>query len=190
MTAQRRGLACKRLLGVVENITSAVPIFKHQSVDGALAIESFQPSPSHFDGLTCTWYSTDTPAMTVPEIRQRFTPKRVFHCAQSNKTLPSQGKKILASLVVPVTLFHQLKRTRSGENLDITSRRSSSAHLTFSAYSNASLFPSTMGKVARRKGKGVGQDLNDHVATFVIGATLGGVGNFNLTEEPVYVVIR
>ena len=175
----------------MENITSAVPNFKHQSVDGALAIESFKPSPSHFDGLTCTWYSTDTPAMTVPEIRQRFTPKRVFHCAQSNKTLPSEGKKILASLVVPITLFQQLKRTRTAENLDLASRRSSPVHLTFATYSNASLFPSNTGKVIQQKENIISNSMNEHhVETFVIGATLEGVGNFNLTEEPVYVVIR
>ena len=190
MTAQRRGLACKRLLGVVENVTSTVPSFKHQSADGGLAIESFQPSPSHFGGLTCTWYSTDTPAMTVPKIRQRFTPKRVFHCAQSNKTLPSQGKKILASLVVPVTLFLQLKRTGLGERLDMTSRRKSSVHLTFAAYSNASLFPSTKAKISPEKEKFRNRGIHKHVETFVIGATLGDFGNFNLTEEPVYVVIR
>ena len=174
----------------MENITSAVPNFKHQSVDGALAIESFKPSPSHFDGLTCTWYSTDTPAMTVPKIRQRFTPKRVFHCAQSNKTLPSQGKKILASLVVPVTLFQQLKRTGLGERLDMTSRRSPSVHLTFAAYSNASLFPSTKVKIPPGKENIIYTGTTDYIKTFVIGTTLGDFGNFNLTEEPVYVVIR
>ena len=128
--------------------------------------------------------------MTIPKIRQRFSPKRVFHCAQSNKTLPSQGKKILASLVVPVTLFQQLKRTGMGEHLDVTSRRSSSVHLTFAAYSNASLFPSTKTRVAFGKQNDQKYDVSANVETFVIGATLGGIGSFNLTEEPVYVVIR
>ena len=191
-TAQKRGFACKRLLGVVKNITSAVSSFKHQSAGGGLAIESFQPSPAHFGGLTCTWYSTDTPSMTVHKIGQRFTPKRVFHCAQSNKTLPSQGKKILASLVVPVTLFQQLKRTNMGDNLDATTRRSQFQSLTFSAYSNSSLFPtvSTVKNGNAGKQNRFGADHVDDVDTFVIGATLGGVGNFNLTEEPVYVVLR
>ena len=191
-TAQKRGFACKRLLGVVKNITSAVSSFKHQSAGGGLAIESFQPSPAHFGGLTCTWYSTDTPSMTVHKIGQRFTPKRVFHCAQSNKTLPSQGKKILASLVVPVTLFQQLKRTNMGDNLDATTRRSQFQSLTFSAYSNSSLFPTvSTGKHGNaEKQNRFGADHVDNVDTFVIGATLGGVGNFNLTEEPVYVVLR
>ena len=190
-TAQRQGLACRRLLGVVDNITSTVPSFKHQSADGGLAIESFQPSPSHFGGLTCTWYSTDTPTMTVPKIGQRFSPKRVFHCAQSNKTVPSEGKKILASLVIPITLFQQLKR--AGVNRDFmesSSRRSSSAHLTFAAYSNSSLFPSTKWKTSVRNEDATKNNYVDEpIDTFVIGATLGDVGNFNLTE-PVYVVLR
>ena len=193
ISAQRQGLACRRLLGVVDNITSTVPAFKHQSADGGLAIESFQPSPSHFGGLTCTWYSTDTPTMTIPKIGQRFSPKRVFHCAQSNKTVPSEGKKILASLVIPVTLFHQLKR--AGVNRDYmdssSSRRTSTAHLTFAAYSNASLFPSTKWKSSPGKEDlKNNNDVDEPVGTFVIGATLGDVGNFNLTEEPVYVVLR
>ena len=193
ISAQRQGLACRRLLGVVNNITSTVPAFKHQSADGGLAIESFQPSTSHFGGLTCTWYSTDTPTMTIPKIGQRFSPKRVFHCAQSNKTVPSEGKKILASLVIPVTLFHQLKRAGvSRDYIDSSSRRASTAYLTFAAYSNASLFPSTNWKSSLGKGD-ISESVNDidePVDTFVIGATLGDVGNFNLTEEPVYVVLR
>ena len=193
LIAQRQGLACRRLLEVVDNITSTVSSFKHQSADGGLAIESFQPSPSHFGGLTCTWYSTDTPTMTVPKIGQRFSPKRVFHCAQSNKTVPSEGKKILASLVVPVTLFHQMKRAGvKREYMETSSRRDSSAHLTFAAYSNASLFPSTKWKSSQGKESSkTNSYVDEPVDTFVIGATLGDVGsNFNLTEEPVYVVLR
>ena len=192
LSAQRQGLACRRLLGVVDNITSTVPSFKHQSADGGLAIESSQPSPSHFGGLTCTWYSTDTPTMTVPKIGQRFSPKRVFHCTQSNKTVPSEGKKILASLVIPVTLFHQLKRAGVDRDyMESSSRRDSSAHLTFAAYSNTSLFPSTKWKSSQKDGGSTNYKyIDEPVDTFVIGATLGGVGNFNLTEEPVYVVLR
>ena len=165
--AQRRGVAGRRLLEVIENVTAVVPTFRHHTEK--LAVERFLPTP--YDGLTCTWYSTDTPNMVTEY--QRFQPKRVFHCSQTNKTLPSKGKLILASVVVPVTLYQQIQR-RSDPTYPVTS------HLTFAAFGNATLFPSQ---------PNMPSDYDD-VDTFVVGAALSGTsGHFNLTE-PVYVVIR
>jgi hypothetical protein len=54
--AQKRGLAAKQLIDVVENITNIATSFQHH--DEALAIEGRPLKPLHFDGLACTWYSS------------------------------------------------------------------------------------------------------------------------------------
>lgn len=166
--AQRRGLACRRLLSVLDNITAvANPAFRHHAE--SLAIETYNLKPlKHFDGMACTWYSTDPSSLTTKY--HRLTPRRVFHCAQSNKTLPSQGKEILASVVVPQNLYQQLLG-----RAELTS----SSNLMFAAFSNSSLFPTT-----------VESPDYDAVDSFVIGSHLVGASTFNLSHPPVYVVLH
>ena len=65
--AQKRGLASKQLLDIVENITSVIPTFQHH--DEVLAVEGHPLKPLHFDGLACTWYST-SPASSVNDYQR------------------------------------------------------------------------------------------------------------------------
>ena len=55
--AQKHGLAGRRLLNVMENITTrAVPSFRH-GLDSSLAMETFSIKPlERFDGISCSWY--------------------------------------------------------------------------------------------------------------------------------------
>merc|ERR1719376_1505481 len=184
--AQRRGVAGKRLLDVLENITAIVPNFGYQTE--LLVIEGHSPSP--YDGLTCTWYSTDTPTMVTEY--QRFEPKRVFHCSQTGgggggkrPGPPSNkgSKQILASVEIPLTLYQQIQR-RGGVGAGGRTR----GELTIAAFANATLFP-----VQPSNGPGDPAGLYEEMDTLVIGAVLGGAGqfgNFNLTEDPINVIIR
>ena len=141
--AQRDGRASRRLLDVITNVTAAVPSFSHHSPD--MVVERFSPSP--YDGMTCTWYSSPSVAGSAGSY-QRYTPERVFHCSPTNKTVlqPSKGKQILASVAVPLSLHTQLHTSNSRGDLkspggqSISTGRSLS-HLTFTAFGNASLFP-------------------------------------------------
>ena len=97
--AQKHGLAGRRLLNVMENITSrAVPSFRH-GLDSSLAMETFSIKPlERFDGISCSWYvNGDT---------RPYSPKRVFHCVQSNST--QAVKQLLVSVVIPASLYNQI----------------------------------------------------------------------------------
>lgn len=147
--AQKRGLACRRLINVMENITAmAVPAFRHHY--DTLAMETFFIKPMQlFDGISCAWYENSD---YVP-----YSPRRVFHCVQSNKTVVSPDKKLLVSVTVPPSLYSQI------DYLPYSS--SSQVRLLFAAFDNASLFPTDWK---------VGQ---------VVGCQLLGVKrNFNLSE--------
>ena len=141
--AQMHGLACRRLLNVLENITTVMPAaFRHQ-ID-TIAIETFaiHPVPPRFsEGITCSWY--ESPKYSVQ--------KRIFHCEPGNQTSPNQyfarsDKKLLASLTVPATFYnsidYQLLSTSAGYR---SSSVMTNAQLMFATFANASLFPSGEG---------------------------------------------
>ena len=138
--AQMHGLACRRLLNVMENITTVMPAaFRHQ-ID-TIAIETFaiHPVPPRFsEGITCSWYES-----TKYSVQQR-----IFYCEPGNQTLPNQyfarsEKKLLASLTVPASFYnsidYQLLSTSSGYR---SSSASTATQLMFATFVNASLFPS------------------------------------------------
>lgn len=153
--AQKNGMACRRLLNVMNNITAiVVPAFRHHY--DTLAMETFMlPPHQRFDGISCAWYENSEHYINP------YSPRRVFHCIQGNKTVLSPDKKLLASLTVPNTLLKQHFFT------DETLR------LMFVAFDNASLFPTaTYMKMSQ-----------------IIGCKLqGGKRNINLTQ-PVTVII-
>ena len=117
---------------------------------------------------------------TICYISRYKTPERVFHCSPTNKTVQSQGKTILASVAVPLSLYHQVHHVRTGGS-DLKSGggvRGGGAgldHLTFTAFANGSLFPPPEGQ--------------EPINTFVIGAVMVGLEHLEL-NDPVVVVIR
>ena len=151
--AQKHGLAGRRLLNVMENITSrAVPSFRH-GLDSSLAMETFSIKPlERFDGISCSWYvNGDT---------RPYSPKRVFHCVQSNST--QAVKQLLVSVVIPASLYNQIDYQLIGV----------ATRIMFAAFDNSSLFPSNLD------------------VTQVIGCKfLGAKRNLNLTD-PVLVSIN
>jgi len=52
--AQRHDQATKRLLDLLDNITSTIPTFEHNGDNIALRGQPLKPI--HFEGITCTWY--------------------------------------------------------------------------------------------------------------------------------------
>ena len=66
--AQKRGLASKQLVDIVENITNVVPSYQHH--DQQLAVEGHPLKPLQFEGLACTWY--DSAATTSANEFQRL----------------------------------------------------------------------------------------------------------------------
>ena len=123
--AQKHGLAGRRLLNVMENITSrAVPSFRH-GLDSSLAMETFSIKPlERFDGISCSWYvNGDT---------RPYSRKRVFHCIQSNST--QAVKQLLVSVVIPASLFNQIDYQLIGV----------ATRIMFAAFDNSSLFPSNL----------------------------------------------
>ena len=131
--AQKDGLACSRLLNVMENITRiAVPAFRHHAAN--IAMESFTIKPSQrFDGISCSWYES---SFTMYRYSTR---RRDFHCAQSNKTLDNPDKKLIISLVVPPSLYNHIDY----QLLSTAAYGSSSSlvQLMFAVFANSSLFP-------------------------------------------------
>jgi hypothetical protein len=106
-----------------------------------------------------------------------FSPKRVFHCAQGNKTVPNQGKKIMSNVVIPYNLYQQLTSHGFLLSSKTTISGGINLQLTFTAFANASLFPTT---------------LNNPDFEAVVGPVAGGLiiglPVFNLTD-PVYVML-
>lgn len=154
--AQKNGMACRRLLSVMDNITAiVVPAFRHHY--DTLAMETFVlPQHRRFDGISCAWYENSEHYINP------YSPRRVFHCIQGNKSAISPDKKLLASLTAPHTLLKEHFFT------DETLR------LMFVAFDNASLFPTP----------------NEMKMSQVIGVKLqGGKRNINLTQ-PVTVIIE
>ena len=127
--AQKDGLACSRLLNVMENITKlAVPNFRHHAEK--LAMESFTIKPSQrFDGISCTWYES---SFTM----YRYSTRRDFHCAQSNKTIHNPDKRLIISMVIPPSLYNHIDY-----QLLSSSYSSSYVQLMFAVFAQASLFP-------------------------------------------------
>ena len=167
--AQKDGLACSRLLNVMENITKiAVPAsFRHHAAN--IAMESFTIKPSQrFDGISCSWYES---SFTM----YRYSTRRDFHCAQSNKTIENPDKKLIISMVVPPSLYNHI-------DYQLVSSYGSSiplVQLMFAVFANSSLFP---GDSSHQTPKEVP----------VIGAKLlGGSSHrkLNLTE-PVVISVR
>jgi hypothetical protein len=157
--AQGKDAACSRLQKVAVNVTSVLPAFQHHT--NKLAVEGYDIKPQSFDGVTCTWYSSGVEKAAY----QRFAPKRVFHCSQTNNTLPSGGKVVLASVSVPKSIHAHV-------------RGPARLPLVFAVFANASLFPSTT------------LDFNV-VNSTVIGVTYAGAEGIghNLTDS-ISVVIR
>lgn len=176
--AQRHGLACRRLLNVMDNITAvAAPAFVHHSE--ALAIETHHLKPMmRFDGRSCSWYSTETDY----DRYQRYSPmkQRVFHCAQTvNKTSPlklsSSDKQVLASVIVPKSLYNLIDPQPSSSSF---SPAADAVRLMFVAFSNSSLFPTT-----------VESSSHEAVNSFVIGSQLLGSKRYLNLTDPIIVSI-
>ena len=127
---QKHGLAGRRLLNVMENITTrAVPKFRH-GFDASLAMETFSIKPlERFDGISCSWYENgdSSPYSTRP--------KRVFHCVQSNQT--QAVKRLLVSVVIPASLYNQI-------DYQLIPAYGAATRLMFAAFDNSSLFPSNL----------------------------------------------
>ncbi len=170
--AQIDSLVCKRLLAIVANVSGVLPMFRHPSQK--LPVETYDTSMSNFNGLTCTWYNS------VTTDKYRHQPQnRVFHCSQNNRTSLSSDKIILASIVLPRSLQTQLVQQIS------TSSSSSQFGLKFmfTAFSNASLFPSTIESPDFESVDSViigGQALSTSAPQLIA----------NLEEDPIYVMIR
>ena len=153
--AQRRGLACGRLLNVMENITDmAVPAFRHD-YDSTLALETFFIKPG-FEGVSCAWYE-----------RQDYSPyssKRVFHCMPNNHSISSSpGKLVLASVILPASLSKHIDYQLISS--PYSSRDGQTVRLMMAAFDNSSLFPSQW------------------MTSPVIGCTvIGSQRNLNLTD--------
>ncbi|TRY63453.1 hypothetical protein TCAL_01835 [Tigriopus californicus] len=159
--AQLRDKACARLLHVVSNVTRVIRGFTHYTRD--LAIETYSIKVKTFDGVTCTWYNSNGDNGNYP----RLSPGKVFHCSQVNKTVPSMGKVILASVAIPKSIYQQIAQLSP----------TSPDPLGMVAFDKPNLFPTTMSH----------PDYNPVTATVIGAHHSQPVG---LLNEPVSVVIR
>jgi G protein-coupled receptor 125 len=176
--SQLRDHAMERLLHVVNNVTAFLPSFQHHT--NKLAVEAYDIRPVNFDGVTCTWYESLSTAY------QRFSPKRVFHCAETNKTLPTRGKVVLASVALPKSIYGQIMSVHQQYEDDNKSRRDGRRNrnrnlLVFSTYNNATLFPTT-----------VPEPRFEDVSSLVIGVQHGELHyeEFGNLADPVNIVIQ
>ena len=126
--AQKHGLAGRRLLNVMENITTrAVPSFRH-GLDSSLAMETFAIKPlERFDGISCSWYENGDSSP--------YSSQRIFHCVQSNQT--QAVKRLLVSVVIPASLYNQI-------DYQLIPAYGAATRLMFAAFDNSSLFPSNI----------------------------------------------
>ena len=100
--AQKHGLACRRLLNVLDNITAvAVPAFQHRSEHLAMDTHFLKPM-NNFEGsgMSCTWYNTNQ--------KTALFSKKTFYCATGMMPLEIKSSQILVSVVVPKSLYTQI----------------------------------------------------------------------------------
>ena len=153
---QLLGHAASRLIASIANISRIVPAFQHQL--NSLSVEGYKVSPSSFAGISCSWISQRPHG-------------RSFHCTENKESLANQAATVLGRVQVPTTLYYQLKLLDRNVNL--------ATHLSFSVFSNSSLFPQVHSK---------GSDMTV-VSSCVLGSTIVAVEPFNLSQ-PVYVMLR
>ena len=176
--AQRHGLACRRLLNVMDNITAvAVPAFKHRAQHLAMYTHNLKPMEP-FSGMTCTWYSiADDGGM----YHQRLPPsKKPFFCDQGLNAALTYDKQqqVLVSVTIPKTLYRQIDFQPVATYPSYAGEQST-VRLMFAAFVNSSLFPTTTESMEY-----------ESVSSYIIGCQLlGSKRYFNLTDQ-IIITIR
>ena len=172
--AQRHGLACRRLLNVMDNITAVVvPAFKYRAQHLAMLTHYLKPMEP-FSGMTCTWYSiTDGGGDMYQTLRPS---KKPFFCIEDLNSAAltyDKQQQVLVSVTIPKTLYRQIDFSYpyAGEQ--------STVRLMFAAFVNSSLFPTTTESMEY-----------ESVTSYIIGCQLlGSKRYFNLTDQ-IIITIR